>query len=393
MIATILDVKDLGNAAIYVRIRDAQLRFWNFTTSAWVSVETVACRWFLTEYPDGVYESRYQAEITHPTVEFLVEYVQAGTGVVIGEEGPPAPGSGSGTNPVIVTALHGAVPVSNVLVQAFAGAEVLADLLTDVNGVAILNLPEVDVTITLAKPSWGTFPSVLWHVAFGSQTITVQGTPSSPPAAGPIPYAILIPVGDVNTRLMSGYSAIEVQRCDDEATWVPMTAPVATPTLQAHIPLVGGTYAYTFLDPVGTPKRRYRWRYSANGSAPISPFFPWVLGTQRLADVPISIGTMRFVGMDGVIRPGTLLVAALDSATTGAMFVGDMRAFTSDSTGFLAVPLVQGSNVRIAIEGTSIVRDILVPATDTFDIMSAVAAAPDQFTVQTVAPMLTKRAL
>jgi hypothetical protein len=228
----------------------------------------------------------------------------------------------------------------------------------------------------------------------GPQSVAIQGTATPPGVILPTGYGLLITVGDVDARLLMGYSTIEVWSTDDEgAHWVALTAPVATATLQSHIPLMPATYVYSFLDPQGTPTRRYRWRYSANGAAPLSPYFKWVYGTQRIATVPVSVGTMHFVGADGIIRQGTLLVAALDAASSGSVFVGATLLVNTDPTGFLAVPLVQGAKMRIAIEGTSIVRDITVPAAPTFDIMQALSAAPDQFSVQTVAPLLTRRSL
>jgi hypothetical protein len=401
MIATIRDAKGLGNFAVYIRFRNDITNYWNFVTQAWEALETSDCRQFLTEYPDSsTVESRYQLELASnviPPGTFIVEYVHSSDEMVIGEEtfaGPPPPISGTGANLVTVTVTDGSVPIAGALVQAWQAGVLLAAVLSDTQGVAALGLPAGTINLVVTKTSWGSFPQHTMTVVAGPQAVAIQGTATPPGALPPSGFGILIAVGDADAKLQMGYSVIEVQSSDDEGnSWQALTAPVAAPPIQVHIPLMPATYAYSFLDPQGTSKRRYRWRFSANGVAPISPFVKWVFGTQRVSTVPISVGTMRFVGLDGIIRPGTLLAAALDASSGGSVFVGVMLAYNTDESGFLAIPLVQGSKVRVAIEGTSIVRDITVPTTETFDIMQAITAAPDMFTVQTVPPMLTKRAL
>ena len=318
MIATIRDRKWQGNNAIYVRFRDEVTNYWDFITSQWVISEGPDCRSYLTEHQDlSTLDSRYQAIIDNtPSGSYIAEYVRLATEMVIGEDvvnGSPPPVAGIGANLVTVTATDGTHPVPEVLVQAWQGAELLAAVLTDSNGQAVVGLPTASLTLVLSKTSWGSFPQHPITVVPGPQSVTIQGTALPPGAVPTLNYGILITVGDVDTRLLMGYSAIEVWSSDDECrTWQARTAPVATPALQAHLPLMPGTYAYSFLDPQGVPTRRYRWRYSANGAAPVTPYFKWVYGTQRASNVPVSIGTMRFVGADGILRQGTLLVAALD---------------------------------------------------------------------------------
>jgi hypothetical protein len=402
MIATIRDVKGLGNFAVYIRFRNDVTNYWNFVTQQWAALETSDCRRFLIEYPDAsTVESRYQLELatnTIPPGSFLVEYVHASDEMVIGEEtyaGLPPPITGTGANLVTVVAQDAAAaPLEGVLVQAWQSGSLLAAVLTDITGHAALGMPAGSITLVLTKTSWGSFPPYTMTVVPGPQTVVIQGT-SNPP--GPIElagYGVLVVVGDADSRLAQGYSTIEIQSSDDEsATWQARTATVPASPLQPHIMLMPATYAYSFVDAQGTPNRRYRWRYSANGAAPFSPYFKWVYGTQRVSTAPISVGTMRFVGVDGMVRPGALLVAGLDASAGGLVFVGTMLVYKTDDSGFLAIPLVQGSRVRVAIEGTGVVRDIVVPSTPAFDIMQAITAAPDMFTVQTVPPMLTKRSL
>lgn len=83
MHATYRDVKGLGNAALFVRLRDLTGRFWNWTTGAWVDAESADTRVTLTERADGdPLESRYSASITVPQEQVAVEYVRASDGAV-----------------------------------------------------------------------------------------------------------------------------------------------------------------------------------------------------------------------------------------------------------------------------------------------------------------------
>lgn len=400
MIATIRDRKGQGDGAIFIRLRNSSTEYWNFQTQQWGLEETSACRQFLIEYPDSsTVESRYQIELPSsvlPAGLFIVEYVHISDASVIGEEEytntPPIVGPGS--NQVTVTATDGAgVPQLGVLVQAWKNGVLQVGVLTDAAGQVVIGLAAGPVTLVLTKTSWGAFPQHTMTVVAGSQSVTIQGTANPPGVPTPIAYGVLIPVGDVSARLQMGFSVIEMQSSDNEsASWEPLTAPVATATLQAHIQLMPGVYAYSFLDPLGTSVRRYRWRYSANGAAPFSPFFPWVYGNRRVSSSSISIGTMRFVGVDGMISTGTIIISSIGPLTNGTV-MADTKTVTSDENGLLVSSFVRGSTVRIAIEGSSIVRNITIPDLDTFDIMQALADAPDMFTVQTVQPLLTRRSL
>jgi hypothetical protein len=81
--ATYRDTKGLGNAALYVRLRDATSRYWNWATSAWVDAESADTKKFLIEYPDAdQVESRYAVALTVPDEQVAIEYVRASDGAV-----------------------------------------------------------------------------------------------------------------------------------------------------------------------------------------------------------------------------------------------------------------------------------------------------------------------
>lgn len=158
-----------------------------------------------------------------------------------------------------------------------------------------------------------------------------------------------------------------------------------------------GQLIYTYLDVAGRDDNRYKWRFSANGVNPISDFSARVFGSAPpLSGVPISVGTALFVGLDGRAQKRSIVVVSdrPPAAIAGAAVGNELYVVvSSDDLGFLQVPLVQGAVVRVAIEGTAYVREFTVPATSSFDLLSAMAAAPDPFTIQTTPPFLIRRSI
>jgi len=158
--------------------------------------------------------------------------------------------------------------------------------------------------------------------------------------------------------------------------------------------LVAEQTLYVYFDVSGSSLSRYQWRYSDNGANPVSKVSPLAAGSQApLSDVPVSLATARFTTIDG--RPArTTIIVAPEVGSVGSRFVdGGSRLYTADENGFLQFPLAQGARVCVAVEGTSLVRVITVPATPAFDLMSALSDVADPFTVQTTPPLLTRRSL
>jgi hypothetical protein len=108
----------------------------------------------------------------------------------------------------------------------------------------------------------------------------------------------------------------------------------------------------------------------------------------------ISIATANFVGLDGLPRRPSLIIASegppLDVGDGYYITAPEPILVQADSVGHLAVNLVRGSKVRVAIEGTTYVRSIVVPDLPTFDLIKALGDVADHFAVQTL-PALTDR--
>jgi hypothetical protein len=168
----------------------------------------------------------------------------------------------------------------------------------------------------------------------------------------------------------------------------------------ARLTLVGTTYLYVYSDVAGDSDALYQWRFSANGVNPISDFStPPISGTPPPVG-PIAWATATFIDATGQPAQRTVIIASAASPTevgSPPLVVGSETplTFTADVNGFLAIPLAVGQTVRAAIDGTALVREFVVPgpANSQFDLLQAIATAPDPFTVQVPPPFLTRRSL
>lgn len=189
-------------------------------------------------------------------------------------------------------------------------------------------------------------------------------------------------------------SSIEVTYCDAEDLFS-----VGIVYGRAERPtLVSGTLLYTFPDVAGKGTDRYKWRFSANGSNPFSDFSAVVSGSKQ-PTIPagsLSVATAQFYDQGG--QPiKTRILVGMDSTPQvhGGAFVsrGSSMVVDSDDAGFLQVTLVRGIRCRVAIEGSSYIREFVVPNTPSFDLLTVMATANDPFTVQQVPPSLIRRSI
>lgn len=182
-----------------------------------------------------------------------------------------------------------------------------------------------------------------------------------------------------------------------------LAASLGFPTTRAvgtdrRIPLVSGQVVYFLYDVNPIARSKYKWRYSANGASPVSSFSnPVTDSLLRLGVSPteLTVGVALFITASGMANKTSLIISSNSIQKIGNSIISPASTIVveADSTGFLQVPLLRGSKMVVAVEGTSIVREITVPDLPVFDIMQAVSDIPDQFTVQEVAPLLTRRSL
>lgn len=174
----------------------------------------------------------------------------------------------------------------------------------------------------------------------------------------------------------------------------------------ARIVLDDATLSYLYTDLGGDPTDLYKWRFSANGVNPISAFSAVIPGNIPPPTDNVAYATALFLDLSGVPIQRTVIFVSdgTPQSIDEGLDVG-VQPYTvgnetplvvrSDANGFLQVPLVVGTKLRAAIEGTAFVREFVVPGPpgEVFDLLTVLATAPDPFTVQTTPPFLTRRSI
>lgn len=165
-----------------------------------------------------------------------------------------------------------------------------------------------------------------------------------------------------------------------------------------RITLTSGVLSYLYSDVSGFSNARYKWRFSANGADPISEFSNYVLGSEEplVGSGQISVCSTTFIGLNGQpVKTKVIVVSDQNPSPIGTFAVTNQHPliFESGSDGFIQFSLLRGAKVRVAIEGTSFVREFVVPNTASFDLLSVMASASDPFTIQTPPPYLIRRAI
>lgn len=163
-----------------------------------------------------------------------------------------------------------------------------------------------------------------------------------------------------------------------------------------RITLTPSTLSYLYSDVSGLTSARYRWRFSANGVDPLSEYSSYVFGSEvpLVGSGQISVCSTTFIGLNGQpVKTKVIVVADQPPSALGGYAVTNHQPliFESGADGFIQFTLVRGAKVRVAIEGSSFVREFIVPNAASFDLLSVLSVASDPFTVQSVPPYLIRR--
>lgn len=165
-----------------------------------------------------------------------------------------------------------------------------------------------------------------------------------------------------------------------------------------RIALINTQIFYLYSDNSGLSTYRYKWRFSADGIPPFSDFSNPVFGSipPAMGADDIAYATAVFVNGEG--RPVQREVIVVDEQLPNVIsnfVVGDNRprTYLPDANGFIAIPMVIGSKVRVALEGTALVRSFEVPNVTVFNLLAALTDVADPFTVQSTTPQLVRRSL
>jgi hypothetical protein len=154
----------------------------------------------------------------------------------------------------------------------------------------------------------------------------------------------------------------------------------------AHIHLTKGKERYYFIDQRGSSAYFYRTRFRNQLLSTVSQFTQPSYAAQPLGVSADSIvcGRLELVGLDG--RPlANVLVRVFNrfqpQAVEGKLLAGPAVDGLTNEHGTLELNLVRGAQVTVAIDGTSIVRDITVPTDPGVGVFNLLdpAAGPDDY--------------
>jgi len=81
----------------------------------------------------------------------------------------------------------------------------------------------------------------------------------------------------------------------------------------------------------------------------------------------------------------------LNNVTIAIDLQKQVKTWYTDDTGLASIKLVKGSKVRIHVESSNVVRELIVPTSD-FDLLDdSISTAPDRVSTPFVAPTLLVR--
>jgi hypothetical protein len=158
--------------------------------------------------------------------------------------------------------------------------------------------------------------------------------------------------------------------------------------LDPRIALLPGVENYTYDDQSGLATNYYRSRYFNSISDNFSSWSDWILGSTGAAidGSLLTVGQIKLADIDGQALVGakvTVVNVYLPVIAGGFFIAGRSKTMETDGTGQAQMTLVKGAQVDVIIEGTSVIRRILVPTTNPFDLLDPSLQLDDPFGIKT----------
>lgn len=191
----------------------------------------------------------------------------------------------------------------------------------------------------------------------------------------------------LETREVGGHARLEVTG-GDVAGLVGLELNAPAFGREPHIPLVSGVIQYSFTDQQGSTEYFYKVRLRSSlrntvseFSDPLSP-----LGTPEVTDT--AIGFLDLTDMDGSAleaREVRLYSRFSGQLKDGRVVAGFSKNALTDKNGHAEFVLVRGLQITVAVAGTNMVRDLVVPedmAVSRFNILDPALGSNDVFKVQ-----------
>lgn len=156
----------------------------------------------------------------------------------------------------------------------------------------------------------------------------------------------------------------------------------------AHIQLVAGQSLYSFTDNDGEAAYFYKAQFlntTNDLTSADSPAFQGGAGTV-VDPSNLSVGKVDLINGSGVALPDqeiTFYGVNESFAIEGFQIALTRKpiSITTDNQGHAEIPLVKGTRWKVVFEGTSFIREFVVPTTSTFDLLALLAVAPDTFKI------------
>ena len=155
-----------------------------------------------------------------------------------------------------------------------------------------------------------------------------------------------------------------------------------------NIQLMRGVSSYSYEDRFGLATNYYRTRYLNSFSGNFSEWSDWILGVSGSGVQPANLimGTIKLAGVDGsaLVNAKVTVVNVYNPIIQDGYFIaGRSKTVITDGIGQAQVTLVRGSTVDVIVEGTTVIRRILVPSVGTsFDLLDPTLQTDDAFGIQ-----------
>lgn len=158
----------------------------------------------------------------------------------------------------------------------------------------------------------------------------------------------------------------------------------------AHILLQDGQSLYDYLDRNGDGDFYYIAQYyntinllASTDSDPFKGFPGTIVGEEHLslAKVDLVDGSGVAVANQDITFWSVYEVIEADTFVVGIQR-RPIGTITTDATGHADIKLVRGLRIKVVFEGTSIIREFVVPDTDDFNLLDQLSDSPDPFDIR-----------
>lgn len=156
----------------------------------------------------------------------------------------------------------------------------------------------------------------------------------------------------------------------------------------AHIALLTAVSNYEYDDQSGEASYWYRTRFYNQTSGTFSSWSDWTQGSTGAAvqSSNLIVGKIKLAELDGTALVGQKIniVNIFNPLISDGYFIaGRHKTMETDGIGHAEATLIKGSLVDVVVEGTSLIRRILVPSVGTeFDLLDPSLVVDDAFGIQ-----------